>query len=99
MNTTVFTANQPSWFEAPPSIKIGADFLKLHQENLETRCKIGWDTCEVGGFILVPFNKSKSKPCIPERLKKQGWEFTVSKHNGTLYNGVHITGWVFRRIR
>ena len=85
--------------DSPQQIRIKSDFLKLHQSNLETRCKIPWDTCDVGEFVHVSFNKSKSKPSIPERLKKLGWAFSVSKHNGTLYNGIYITGWVFRRLR
>ena len=86
----------------PQPIKLGPDFFRLHQQNLETRCKIPWDTCVIGGFIHVPFNKSKSKPSIPDRLKKRGWEFDVSKHDethaATYYNGEPVIGWVFQRI-
>jgi len=88
--------------QAPEPIKIGSDFFDLHQQNLETRCKIAWDKCNIGDFIHVPFNKSKSKPSIPERLKKLGWQFTASKHDHsiqTYYNGQIVIGWVFQRIR
>ena len=93
---TVFLQGE---FSSPPmQVTFNSDFRDLHQQHLETRCKIAWDTVRIGGYLHVPFNKSKSKPSVPERLKKQGYEFTVSKHNGTLYNGIHISGWVFLRI-